>query len=120
MFDSNALFSDAQSVSADAESTNAITNNGGASGYIEVICTSFAPTSVQVWALAKDADSGWDSTDGDQIQNSVTFTGTGRKLMRVEHGFDLTKLYYDHTGSGAAVFTAGFVPAGQRDHLVQE
>lgn len=117
MFSTDELYSSAQSISADGESTNALSHADGAEGVeVAVVCTAFAPTSVDVWLLENTADSGWDITDADQVVASVQFTGTGREILKGYVRKAYSKLYFDHTGTGAAVFTAGPVPAGQRDN----
>ncbi len=120
MFDNNLLFSNAQALTADDYSTNAIniakTPNHGVD--VEVCFTAFATVdAITVRVLEKSANSGWDYSSDAQKIAQIQFTGTGRKRIHIASKQPYLKLHYDGAtwGGGSATVTAGIVSGGPRD-----
>ncbi len=120
MFDQNLLFSDAQALTADAYSSNAlnVAKTGDKGVDIEICFTAFTTVdTIDVRVLALAADSGWNYATEAQKVAQVQFTGTGRKVIHCRTKLAYVKLHYDGAtwGGGSATVTAGIVPGGPRD-----
>jgi len=122
MFDDDLLFSDAQALSADGYSTNAVEiDKTPAEGLeIEVIVTaSTTLATLDILVLEKSADSAWDYTSAAQkiAQRRITVnsSGVGRTVIRVQSKLAYLKLYYDGDSWGTATVTAGIVSGSARD-----
>lgn len=119
MFDDDALFSDAQALSADAYSTNAVeidkTPEDGL--WIEVAATAMATTAyIDIYVLEKAADSAWSYTDETQRMGNFRVTGSGsRAYFHVQSKLAYLKLYYNGDAWGTATVTAGIVSGPQRE-----
>ncbi len=120
MFDQNLLFSDAQSLSADAYSTNALniakTPQDGID--IEVVFTTFTTVdAIVVRVLDGSADSGWDYTDETDKVAQIEVTAAGRYVIHCQSKLAYMKLHYDGAtwGGGSATVTAGIISGGPRD-----
>ncbi len=122
MFDQAHLFSDAQELSADGMSTNAVEIKKTPSEGVDigvVVTASTTLATINVIVMEKAADSAWSQTDETQRIANKTITldasGRARTTIRVQSSKAFLKLYYDGNAWGTATITAGIVAGSHRE-----
>ncbi len=114
MFDKNLLFSNAQVVNADADSTNVLTiNKTPADGIdIELAVTAASGTTPTLDTIVVDAS-------GRTVAHFPQLTGTGAKALRVQANSTTLKLTYDVGGSSPSfTVTAGITTGKDQPNIV--
>lgn len=120
MFDNNLIFSNAQVVTADGFSTNALdVGKTPVEGVdVEVVATVVSGTTptLDITAYTKDTDASWATTDRKAGVAQAQITAVGRYAFRIQTKNRYLKLYYDVGGTSPSfTLTAGIVSGKQQD-----